>query len=218
MTTSISAGGRLAERLFGPAGLSRWSKHIKPLFGPRKRSETSCDVLLPSRRADEFYAWYERAAGRYPLWVVPYRMKRPYPWISEEHAARIRNDLLLGWAIYAEPGAAAAIHFTKILERKTFELDGLKTLSSRNYYSPEQFWRVYNRRSCEAIKRRLDPSGVFPGLYEKCHGLTRAAAANDEDDDLRPSGEGLEGRISGIRPRSGALGAACTTESEWEPL
>jgi len=58
---------------------------------------------------------------------------------------------------------------SQLLEQKVFELRGIKTLISRNHYSREDFWRVYNRSNYDAVKSRLDPHGLFPGLYEKFH-------------------------------------------------
>jgi hypothetical protein len=53
------------------------------------------------------------------------------------------------------------------LEEKTFELGGIKTLISRNHYSPERFWSIYNRANYQKAKEKLDPHGVFRDLYEK---------------------------------------------------
>ena len=56
-----------------------------------------------------------------------------------------------------------------MLEEKTYELDGIKTLISRNHHTRERFWQIFNRANYEAAKARLDPRAVFPSLYEKFH-------------------------------------------------
>ncbi len=61
---------------------------------------------------------------------------------------------------------------SEVLEHKTYELGGVKALISRNHYTEKRFWEIYDRERYEAAKRRLDPNGVFPGLYEKCHRVT----------------------------------------------
>ncbi|HET9990775.1 MAG TPA: hypothetical protein VFQ65_19730 [Kofleriaceae bacterium] len=40
------------------------------------------DVFVPASRVPEFLTWYEREIGSYPLWCVPYRRVRDYPWLT----------------------------------------------------------------------------------------------------------------------------------------
>ena len=47
------------------------------------------------------------------------------------------------------------------------ELDGIKTLISRNHYDEATFWNIYSKPRYDAAKARLDPDGIFLGLYEK---------------------------------------------------
>jgi hypothetical protein len=41
---------------------------------------------------------------------------------------------------------------------------------SRSTYDEQTFWSIYDRRSYDALKRAYDPTGRFPGLYEKAVG------------------------------------------------
>jgi FAD/FMN-containing dehydrogenase len=160
------AAGRL---LLGSTNLIRWSYRLERLLGAKARPDVVCDVFVPARRLPEFYAWYERALGFYPLWVVPYRVPRMYPWVAPERAARMKDELLFDCAIYGMPNGDPEVDRSELLERKVFDLDGMKTLISRNHYTEERFWEIYDRRRYDEVKRRLDPEGVFGDLYEKVH-------------------------------------------------
>jgi hypothetical protein len=48
------------------------------------------------------------------------------------------------------------------------ELGGMKSLYSDAYYSPEQFWSIYNKDEYFFLKNRYDPNGHFKNLYAKC--------------------------------------------------
>jgi hypothetical protein len=48
--------------------------------------------------------------------------------------------------------------------------DGKKSLYSRSTFDEPTFWRLYDRQSYDALKRAYDPTGRFPGLYEKAVG------------------------------------------------
>ena len=156
--------------VLGSTNLIRWSKTLEPLLElSRRRPEVVCDYFVPRRRWEEFYAWYAGAVDHWPLWVVPYRMPTPYPWLSDGHVQRMGDGLFFDCAVYGRRNDDPQRDLSELLERKTNQLGGIKTLISRNHYTPEGFWDVYDRGRYGTVKSRLDPHGVFPGLYEKFH-------------------------------------------------
>jgi hypothetical protein len=44
----------------------------------------------------------------------------------------------------------------------------MKSLYSDSYFSPEQFWEIYNRPAYERLKKKYDPGGALKDLYRKC--------------------------------------------------
>jgi len=105
----------------------------------------------------------------WPLWVVPYRVPKQYAWISDAHGARMNDDLFIDCAIYGMKNDTPGIDYSELLERRTYELDGIKTLISRNHYSRERFWQIYAKDRYDAIKTRTDPHNLFRDLYDKFH-------------------------------------------------
>ena len=47
-------------------------------------------------------------------------------------------------------------------------LGGVKSLYSDSYFTPEEFWRLYNRPAYDALRRKYDPASRFRDLYAKC--------------------------------------------------
>lgn len=165
----------LGRHLLGSTNLIRWSGRLAPLFALQRRPPVVCDVFIPGRRFGEFFAWYERSFDYWPLWVVPYRIPRPYPWIAPEHAARMEDDLFIDCAIYGKSNSHPEVDASQLLEARTYELGGIKTLISRNHHTRERFWQIYNEPAYRDAKRRLDPDGLFLDLYDKMHGGARHA-------------------------------------------
>jgi FAD/FMN-containing dehydrogenase len=159
----LLAGGSV----LGSGNLIRWGRRLAPLLALRRRPDVVCDVFVPARRLADFHAWYARVMRFYPLWMVPYRMPRPYPWIRAEHAAKAADDLFVDCAVYGMKNDRPDVDCSELLERETYELGGIKALISQNHYDRERFWSIYDRPRYEEIKRRLDPEGVFGDLYEK---------------------------------------------------
>jgi FAD/FMN-containing dehydrogenase len=160
----------LVGRTFlGSTNLIRWSGRLAPLLGLKKRPEVVVDVFIPQKRFLDFYRWYEREFAFYPLWIVPYRIPEMYPWLSPGHAARISDEYVIDCAVYGKRNDERNVDYSRLLEDKTHEFDGIKTLISRNHYTEERFWEIYNKPGYGAVKARLDPHGVFKGLFEKFH-------------------------------------------------
>ncbi|MBI3557005.1 MAG: FAD-binding oxidoreductase [Deltaproteobacteria bacterium] len=155
--------------VLGSTNLIKWSKRLDSLLKLKKRPDVVCDIFIPARRFNDFWKWYEKDFDFFPLWVIPYRIPKMYGWVSKTHGARMQGDLMIDCAVYGKPNGHASVDYSKMLEDKTYELDGVKTLISRNHYTKERFWEIYNRENYDQAKLRLDPKAVFPGLFEKFH-------------------------------------------------
>ena len=161
----------LGKLILGSTNLIRWSNRLAPLMRRlKKRPDVVVDLFIPDRRFADFYAWYEREARFFPLWVIPYRMPQVYPWVSDAHAARMADDLLIDCAIYGMPNGEPGRDWSAVFEEQTFRHDGLKTLISRNHYDRARFFEIHDEARYTAAKQRLDPHALFHrGVFEKLH-------------------------------------------------
>lgn len=156
----------IGRYLLGSTNLIRWSDRLAPVMKLKKRPEVVADIFVPSRRFLDFCKWYESDYKFWPLWLVPYRVPRPYPWLDSGHWDRMGDDLFIDCAVYGKKNNGPE-DASRQLEDATYELDGMKALIGRNHYSPERFWAIYNRANHEKAKAILDPTGTFPDLYTK---------------------------------------------------
>jgi FAD/FMN-containing dehydrogenase len=162
-----SAIGRklLGRFMLGSTNLLRWTERLRPLFKLQKHAPVVIDLFVPKNGAAQFYRWYEREVGYYPLWLVPYRMRAPYAFLSESHCSG--DDLYIDFAVYGLPNDRPDRDYSRMLERYTFELQGIKTLISENHYDAATFWRIYDRPRYQRVKQRVDPGNLFRDVFEK---------------------------------------------------
>jgi FAD/FMN-containing dehydrogenase len=155
----------LFGKLFGSSQLLRAAEKLRLLL-PAEQPDITLDVFIPFAKADAFMEWYPGAFGHFPLWCVPYHLPRDYEWLSPGFFAGLHERLFLDLAIYGmrqPPG----VNLHRVMEEKLLEVGGMKTLISHNYYSPEDFWKTWNRPNYDAVKARTDPDNVFRDLYDK---------------------------------------------------
>jgi FAD/FMN-containing dehydrogenase len=162
---------RLGSRTY--TKLMRWNSRVgltrkfERLLGLHSESVIQ-DVDIPLERAAEFLEFYARHIGLWPQWICPIG---PAP-----HAGRFTlYPMKPGW--YVNFGfwdvkrtreAHAPGHFNRLIESKVAELGGIKSLYSESFFSEEEFARLYGGEAYAALKRKYDPAGAFPTLYEKC--------------------------------------------------
>ncbi len=91
----------------------------------------------------------------------------------------LEDRLFLDLAIYGLKQPRGRNLYREI-EEALARVNGLKTLISYNYYTPEELWRTWNKPSWLAIKRRTDPENLFRDLYSK---TCRAPLGQDDWDD-----------------------------------
>jgi FAD/FMN-containing dehydrogenase len=162
---------RLGSRTY--TKVMRWNSRVgltrkfERLLGLHSESVIQ-DVDIPLERAAEFFEFYAREIGLWPLWICPIG---PAP-----HSGRFTlYPMAPGW--YVNFGfwdvkrtrkAHAPGHFNRLIEEKVAALGGIKSLYSDSYFPEDEFARHYGGEAYAALKRKYDPAGAFPTLYEKC--------------------------------------------------
>ncbi len=65
------------------------------------------------------------------------------------------------------PESRAPYHYTRIMDRKCFELGGIKMLYSSSFLEETEFDERYNGAAYRELKQKYDPHGDAPALFEK---------------------------------------------------
>lgn len=161
--------GRLffGKFILGSSNLIKLSKKFGPKINKGKKPDVVVDVFIPNNNFPQFYNWYKKDFNFFPLWIVPYRAPKIYPWVSNSLASKIEDAFFIDAAIYGKENNEKNIDYAKMLEDKVFELNGIKTLISQNHYSRTRFWEIYNFENFKKVKQKTDPNNLFNDLYKK---------------------------------------------------
>jgi FAD/FMN-containing dehydrogenase len=126
------------------------------------------DVDIPLERAAEFLEFFHAEVGILPVWICPVRAAPPsdrFPLYPLEPDALYVNFGF--WDVVRDPTPRPPGWYNRKIERKVHALGGIKSLYSDSYFTPEEFWSIYDRDAYRALKRRYDPKDVLGDLYDK---------------------------------------------------
>jgi FAD/FMN-containing dehydrogenase len=160
---------RLGSRTY--TKIMRWNSRVgvtarlEKLLGLHSESVIQ-DVDIPIARAGEFLEFYAREIGLWPLWVCPIGVAK-----SEFTLYPVKPGFYVNfgfWDVKRTREAHPRGHFNRLIEDKVSELGGIKSLYSDSFFEPADFHRRYGGAAYDALKKKYDPAGAFPRLYEKC--------------------------------------------------
>jgi len=165
---------RYAPRRFRNSGFytryaawkNRWRERV-PSSNPIPTEPLIQDWEVPWDAAAELveFALREVELDGRPWAVVPIRTPRQptlYPIAADQ--------LYFNLGCYCQVRKAMgkeSYHYTKIMDRKCFELGGIKMLYSSSFLSRPEFDARFNGEAYLALKKKYDPRGCAPTLFEK---------------------------------------------------
>ena len=176
---NVLAQNPLVRRIYGKRRLGsrtytkimRWNsrvgvtKKLERVLGLHSESVIQ-DVDIPIARAGEFLEFYAREIGLWPVWLCPIGSADPrfslYP---------VKRGWYVNfgfWDVKRTREAHPEGHFNRLIEDKVHALGGIKSLYSDSYFAREDFERRYGGPAYAALKKKYDPAGAFPQLYDKC--------------------------------------------------
>jgi FAD/FMN-containing dehydrogenase len=171
MRRFVYGKNRLGSRTY--TKIMRWNsrigatKKLERVLGLHSESVIQ-DVDIPISRAAEFLDFYSQEIGLWPQWICPIG--------PQVHSGRfvlypVKNTWYVNfgfWDVKRTREAHAPGHFNRLIEDKVSELGGIKSLYSDSFFSEADFHARYGGAAYDALKKKYDPAGAFPRLYDKC--------------------------------------------------
>ncbi len=114
-------------------------------------------------RCGEFLDWFLADVPIQAIWLWPVRQRDQ--WTLYPMRADHTYVNLGFWSTV--PGGSEQGETNRRIERKVRELDGLKSLYSDAYYTPDEFDRLYGAGDYRSVKQNYDPDARFLDLYAK---------------------------------------------------
>ncbi len=150
---------------------SRWrlTRGVERLLGYRSESVIQ-DVDIPLANCPDFLAFYLESIRFTPVWICPIRSWDRQASFDLYPMDNRQTYVNFGfWDVIRHRDRRLADgHYNRLVEAKVTELDGIKSLYSDAYFTPEEFWQIYNGDAFRKLKSKYDTHGRLKDLYAKC--------------------------------------------------
>jgi FAD/FMN-containing dehydrogenase len=163
---------RLNSVFYG--NLMRWNQkwHItdtlNPLFGVRDEWVIQ-DSEIPIENAAAYLEFFHREISEKPIVCAPVRCPTPHNRFPLFPLKPLRFYINVGfYGSVPTTKAHKKGYFNKLVEKKTAELGGIKMLYSDAYYTENEFWKIYDKKTYDALKQKYDPQHKLKDLFQKC--------------------------------------------------
>lgn len=139
---------------------------LKLASGFSRREFVIQDIDVPIENAPKFAEFFHREIGIKPIWICPVRTLDAsvkfnlYP--LDPKKLYVNFGFWNSVPTKKEPG-----HYNRLVEAKVSELEGRKGLYSDSYYTEQEFWKIYDKNSYDALKQKYDPQQKLKNLFQK---------------------------------------------------
>jgi len=142
------------------------SGRVLRLAGKPAEEAVIQDVEIPVDRLSEFLDVFHSDIGITPVWLCPLRLRSDRAWpLYPMRPGELYVNVGFWSTVPEKPGDPAA--HNRRVEELVARLGGHKSLYSTVHYSEAEFWEHYNGPAYRELKRRYDPYGRLPDLYQK---------------------------------------------------
>lgn len=166
------------------------------------------DLGIPISKAESFISFIDSTFNFYPLWLCPIR---PSQQLASQNSPQNQlfsmsqavdessDEFLLNVGVWGmgSTNREEFISQNRAIEQKVTELSGLKCLYAHAYYTEDEFWNIYDRKSYEALREKYHAS-TLPTIYEKVR-VDVSASSSEKD-------RSIKGRVKGVWPFNGLYG------------
>lgn len=124
------------------------------------------DVEIPVNNCASFIDFFHKKIKIKPIWVCPVQSytKKIYGLYPMNP-----KTLYINFGFWDVVKAKKNLtYYNRLIEKKVQQLNGKKSLYSTSYYDKDTFWKLYNGKVYDKLKRKYDPPNVLRDLYEKC--------------------------------------------------
>jgi delta24-sterol reductase len=125
------------------------------------------DFYLPLSSAQKFLNKSIHKSGIFPVWICPLKATKTEQKLSP-HFLSERTIIDIGlWG--KAKGRRKILEVNKEFEKHLKEYGGRKMFYADSFYSEQEFWKIYDKKWYENLRKKYKADGIFPTIREKVY-------------------------------------------------
>ena len=123
------------------------------------------DIGVPKESSVKLLYYVANVLNIFPIWFIPLKSAKQ----EKLSLNYIPTDLVISIGIWADinQNYSRFVEINRALEKTINDLKGRKWLYAHQYYSRDEFWRIYDYPWYNALRNKYSAGEVFPDMYEK---------------------------------------------------
>lgn len=123
------------------------------------------DIYFPISKSADYVKFVQKELDIYPIWLCPIKSTSKKQKLSPNF---LKEKLLLNVGVWGQSNKFLKDYLksNRDIEKFTINKNGRKMLYAQQYYSLNEFWKIYDRKWYEAIRKKYHAK-IFPDIYEK---------------------------------------------------
>jgi hypothetical protein len=149
------------------------SLHTKEMYealhlGNLSQSFFVQDFYVPVENLDEFIQYVCERLDIYPLWLCPMKSTQKPEKLSPHYS---KSKLLVNVGVYGRSSKFARdyLQANRDVEHNATELNARKMLYAHAYYPVEEFWKIYDKKWYDSLRKKYHADRVFSDVFERTH-------------------------------------------------
>jgi len=124
------------------------------------------DFYTPFNKTTDLIEYSEKKLGIYPIWLCPIQFVRTSQKLSPHY---IKADMLIDVGIWGqtEKYMKNPVGINREFEIYLKKIDARKMLYAHAYYTQEEFWKIFDKKWYEGLRRKYSAEKMFPTIWEK---------------------------------------------------
>ena len=127
------------------------------------------DYFLPVKNTMQFINIVIKETNIFPIWLCPVLLTNEPQIFSAHYKQEITNDQhFIDIGLYGMPNNLKSLeNINRAIEHEVFKLNGRKMLYSFNYYTKEEFYKIYSLNDYQRLKEKYHAKELFSDIFDK---------------------------------------------------
>ncbi len=126
------------------------------------------DFYVPYNKSLDLLEYTDKNIGIYPIWLCPIKPTQTPQKLSPHN---IDDTVLMDIGIWGqtEKYLADPIGANRSFESFAKKIGGKKMLYAHQYYTEDEFWKIYDKKWYDQLRKKYKADKTFPDVWQKTH-------------------------------------------------